>query len=313
MTGAARSKGPPMLDVGLLRHNSPDTGAPAFLDTNLMRMTPSCMFMRSASGSVYGGRRGMSCYATLGFSLFSWLGSALFCIAFSKSDLSGTGLRGAVEFFLAGGWWYIGLAFLVLLSSFWMFIPWRRQLPLIFNRETGTVTAEHEGRIVAQKWSTSVTTEGVAVREGAASILFDTKTWDDKDTLVNVNIYATEHHVDVYRFGPSYGGLMVWEAIRHYMNGDDQAISICQLPDIVYRFKKWSDPFVVFNPFQIFWSETRWLRPLAPLGLLLTIPISAVVIPGELLYMWLDRVLPRRKWPQEMIDACGGIWAGRDD
>lgn len=151
------------------------------------------------------------------------------------------------------------------------------------------------------------------MREGVISILFDTKTWDDKDTLVNVNIYATEHHVDVYRFGPGYGGLMVWEAIRHYMNCDEQAIASSGRLSDAYRFGKWSDPFVVFNPFRVFWTETRWLRLFAPLGFLLALPVCAVIIPGELLYMWLGRVLPRRKWPQEMIDACGGIWDGSDD
>ena len=287
-----------------------------------MRITPTCLFMRTATGRVYGGRGGMSWAASLGFSLFFWICTSVFCIAYMKSDLAGLGLDGVVDFFLDGGWQYIGMSFLVPISCFWMFIPWRRQLPLIFNRETGLVTAEYRGKIVTQDWATlraaagsvmSVAASGVAMREGVISILFDVRAWDDKDIKVNVNIYATEHHVDVYRHGPGYGALMVWEAIRHYMNGDDGAISTNQRPDDAYRFKKWSDPFVIFNPFQNLWPETRWLRPFAPLGLLLAVPVCSVIIPGELLYMWLGRVLPRRNWPQEMVDACGGIWDGSDD
>ncbi|WP_314598979.1 hypothetical protein, partial [Burkholderia aenigmatica] len=52
---------------------------------------------------------------------------------------------------------------------------------------------------------------------------------------------------------------------------------------------------------------------LAPFLFPIVAPILWIITLGDLIYMGLDRILPRRKWPQELIDACDGVWDGRDD
>ena len=41
--------------------------------------------------------------------------------------------------------------------------------------------------------------------------------------------------------------------------------------------------------------------------------LDYLAILGDLQYFALDRMLPKRKWPQALLDACDGVWDGSGD
>ncbi|MDR1890045.1 MAG: hypothetical protein LBQ81_11830, partial [Zoogloeaceae bacterium] len=46
---------------------------------------------------------------------------------------------------------------------------------------------------------------------------------------------------------------------------------------------------------------------------IVTLPFRASTFLAELIYMGLDRVLPRRRWPKELLEACDYVWDGSND
>ncbi|MDR2625104.1 MAG: hypothetical protein LBC37_02090, partial [Zoogloeaceae bacterium] len=102
-------------DVNALRPHDPPLGVPAEANTNIMRITEDYLFVRMASGSLYGGRVSMSWWAVF-FTVMILLIS-------SWALLEGQ-FR---EFLLFNLFWPA--------ATSWIFVGWRRQLPIIFNRK----------------------------------------------------------------------------------------------------------------------------------------------------------------------------------
>ncbi|MNT02464.1 hypothetical protein D3C72_1369630 [compost metagenome] len=108
-----------------------------------------------------------------------------------------------------------------------------------------------------------------------------------------------------------YGAAMIWEYIRLYMHAGAQAVPPIA-PIAEYRLKRPTDAFRHFNPFKALRVKFWWYPVAVPFFLFVALPLAPVAIAGDLLYYALDRILPRRKWPQGLIDACDGVWDGRE-
>ena len=76
--------------------------------------------------------------------------------------------------------------------------------------------------------------------------------------------------------------------------------------------KEIRESFKQFNPLSALKVKVYWLPLAIPFFIFVALPFSVLLVLGDLLYMALDRVLPRRKWPREMLEACGGVWDGRE-
>ncbi|WP_286937689.1 hypothetical protein [Achromobacter sp. UBA4530] len=76
--------------VDALRHDGPPLGVKPAADKNVMKMTTDCLLMRTASGSLYGGRGSMSWWAVI-TSVFVWALFSLFeFVNYTKSVSKGT-------------------------------------------------------------------------------------------------------------------------------------------------------------------------------------------------------------------------------
>lgn len=66
------------------------------------------------------------------------------------------------------------------------------------------------------------------------------------------------------------------------------------------------------NPWMPFTYRVWWKLLIALILSPIFVPFLSCVLAGDITYMLFDRILPRRKWPQGLIDACDGIWDGRE-
>lgn len=122
-----------------LRPDGPLLGIEPAADKNVMKITSDFLFMRTASGSLFGGRGSMNWWAVI-TSVFVWALFSLIEFAnYTESVSKGTFHGDFFEFYLQ--YWYVsfGMSLFMLIGSSWIFVPWRRQLPIVFNRKTKTV------------------------------------------------------------------------------------------------------------------------------------------------------------------------------
>jgi hypothetical protein len=227
--------------------------------------------------------------------------------------------------------WVSILAFPV--ACFWMFIPWRRQLPIIFNRKTQQVTCYYKGKAYVQDWDSlkayikgvrSVHYGGFVLKEGMLAITFTT--WCDpksgEEQYVRQPIYGTSTTELGARSSGMYRAAMIWEYIRLFMREGKEA-----LPPIVYRQKPFFIPLPKYchggfrEAFQqaihavdnLFRFKPWWWPLYISFFLFFTIPLIVLSLPTDLAYLCLDRILPRRKWPKELREACDYVWDGSND
>ena len=305
-----------------LRPADPPLGVEVAADNNVMKVTPDCLFMRTAEGTIYGGRRSMSWWAVI-VTVFVWGGFLAFQPFDYRADMAAGKFDGSfLQYFFA--YWYIpsGIASGLLLMCFWMFIPWRRQLPIIFNRATRKVTCEIDKRIISWDWDlleayikdvTTVAVGGAPMNEGVLTLAFNVCNSDKGDRMerLHIGIKGTEDAIAALPHRGIYGAAMVWEYIRLYMReGADALPPICPLAK--YRLDHVRESFKQFNPLSALKVKVYWLPLAIPFFIFVALPFSVLLVLGDLLYMALDRVLPRRKWPREMLEACGGVWDGRE-
>ncbi|PJI54607.1 hypothetical protein CTI14_13410, partial [Methylobacterium radiotolerans] len=103
-----------------------------------------------------------------------------------------------------------------------------------------------------------------------------------------------------------YGAAMIWEYIRLFMREGAAAVPAAA-PHLEYRLQRPLDAFRHFNPLKILRVKIWWYPVAVPFFLFVALPLAPVAIIGDLLYYALDRVLPRRKWPQGLIEACDSV------
>jgi hypothetical protein len=286
-------------------------------DNNVMKVTADCLFMRTSKGRLYGGRGSMSwwlavmtIFVLFMFSVFNY-GNGLYEVKAGKYS------GGVLAFFFEYWFYPVGVAFAAFLFSFWILIPWRRQLPIIFNRKTGQVTCAIDNQIVSCHWQdteayikdvTSVSAGGVPLNEGVLNLIFV----DGDGKRLRAAIPATKDDPKIFVQRGIVGAAAVWEFIRLYMKEGADA-----LPPIVplgkYRFDHLSECFTTANPFKIFKVQKKINLIWSVLFFPLALPIGVIAILGDLLYFALDRILPKRKWPQALLDACDSVWDGKGD
>lgn len=216
-----------------------------------------------------------------------------------------------------------GIAALDILLCFWMFIPWRTQLPIIFNRKTRKVTSIIQGKWVSQQWDylesyikdiTTFAAGGAPANEGVLTLAFPYTEFNSHraDGVLHIGITATtDHRLAVVNRG-IYGAAQIWEFIRLYMREGASALppSSSLAP---YSISRASESVRLFNPLKVLKVQhPAWLLFAIPFFLFIALPVAPLLMLGDISYMWLDRILPRRKWPQKLIDACDGVWDGRE-
>ncbi|MDR3158859.1 MAG: hypothetical protein LBU11_07585 [Zoogloeaceae bacterium] len=227
----------------------------------------------------------------------------------------------------------------------WIFVGWRRQLPIIFNRKARTVTCWLDNRLCTRNWDemTAYSKGGIVVAygggsgsEGTLHLVMDYRFNPKKKKMeeVCINVYETSTLGDYHA---SQRAEMIWEYIRLYMDqgaaalppfGDDSK-SEYGLDHVSEAFTLWGG--IIKMVLGMFFSPKQTAKRIVGLfrengffgGIsnllaftlmsLIAIPYSLLSIPTELFYMGLDRILPRRKWPKELLEACNYIWDGSND
>ncbi|WP_164462926.1 hypothetical protein [Burkholderia lata] len=290
----------------------------------MMRVTEDCLFMRTATGSLYGGRYSMSWWATITSPfVFVFLFACEYInyrYFFLRAGYDGVFL----SYFFENWKFSVGISIASVLTCFWMFIPWRTQLPIIFNRRTLRVTCIAQGKWISQPWNyveayikdvTTVAVGGASANEGLLTIAFPYAGPDcpHADGRLRIGIYATQDHRQALINRGIYGAAQAWEYIRLYMREGATALPLSSAR-VPYRLSCIGDAISQFNPLQVLKVRSpAWLLFAVPFFLFVALPVAPLLMLGDILYMWLDRILPRRKWPQELIDACDGVWNGKDD
>ncbi|WP_155639831.1 hypothetical protein [Burkholderia cepacia] len=138
--------------VDALRPSDPPLGVEPAADNNVMKVTEHCLFMRTAFGSIYGGRSSMSWWAAVITPFIFVLDSALEYVNYRYFRANEGYNAGFVTYYFEHWMYPVGMVLVLLLGCFWMFIPWRTQLPIIFNRRTRRVTCLIQGKWVYQSW-----------------------------------------------------------------------------------------------------------------------------------------------------------------
>ncbi|WP_286897942.1 DUF6708 domain-containing protein [Achromobacter sp. UBA2119] len=305
--------------VDALRIGDPPLGVAPAVDNNLIRMTEDCLFMRTASGSLYGGRYSMTWWATV-VGVFAWFFFSVTLLASYKYSADSKEIADGYGSYYGEFWFYpIGMAAALWVSCFWMYIPWRRQLPIIFNRRTRKVSCFVDSRVISEDWDsinayikdvTTIAVGGAPVNEGILSLVF--QRWGNDGKQLRVVIYGTRDAPAAMVNRGIYGAAMVWEYIRLYMReGADAVPPTTSVAE--YRLSRPLDAFRHFNPLKMLRVKIWWYPVAVPFFLFVALPLAPVAIVGDLLYYALDRILPRRRWPQELVHACDNVWDGRDD
>ena len=302
-----------------LKADSPTLGVEPAADTNVMRVTKTNLFLRPAYASLYGGRRSMSWWATI---MLYFTTASLIILGYPGYSYSKEyeGFHGSyLNFWMENVDEILGIPFLMFAGCFWMFIPWRRQLPVIFNRHKKTVTCYIEGRVVSCDWSsleayikniTTIAVGGAPISEGVLQLVFPND-GSRRSRSPSIGIKATEDVPAAIINGGSYGAGMIWEYIRLYMNEGIDAVPP-PAPEANYRATGIRDCIDFMNPWMPFTYRAWWKLLVAIILSPILVPFLTCVLLGDITYMVLDRVLPRRKWPQELIDACDGVWNGEE-
>ena len=307
--------------VDALRPHDPPLGVAPAADNNVMKVTKSCLFVRPASGSIYGGRFSMSWWATTVLPFVFVFFSVVEYISY-RHDSSVNGYSaGAIAHYLENWYYPVGISAVFLIFCFWLFIPWRTQLPVIFNRRTRKVTYLARGKIASQSWDcleayikhvTTFAAGGAPINEGVLTLAIPYAEHDHQqsDDRLRIGISATKDADEAFFNRGIYGAAMIWEYIRLYMR--EGMITLPPSSALSnYRATSVRECVSLWSPFRMFRSRSWWKRLLAPFLFPVAAPVLWLITVGDLLYMGLDRILPRRKWPQELIDACDGIWDGR--
>ncbi|CAA9200867.1 hypothetical protein [Flavobacterium collinsii] len=298
------------IDTNKLHPNGPSLKVEPAADNNVAKVTENCLFMRIYPDSDYGGRYSMSWSTTVGFVL-TWALFTFFTIKSYYHEISTGSFRGSLFEYMN----YVPLliAAIFFIDSSWIFIPWRRQLPIIFNRKTNKVTCFIDGHVVSEDFNSlkanirSFIKKGHSTHEGIPILVFQ-QVEEKSRPMIKSTRNTPMGPVSVGVCGAG----MVWEYIRLYMREGVEAVPLIT-PINEYRLKNISDSFRHFNPLKALDVDFWWYPIAIPFFIFIALPLAPVVIIGDLLYYALDHILPRRSWPKELIDACEGVWDGNEN
>lgn len=150
---------------------------------------------------------------------------------------------------------------------------------------------------------------GGLAREGMLYLKFPYRETDKTE----IAIYGTADS-DAARAKPQFfGAAMIWAYITLYMEKGKAALPPFAPEVPKHGFRSLGELFKAFNPIPNIPKWSIWLPISLPFFLFLELPGTPLVILSDLIYMGLDRLLPRRKWPQELLEACDHVWDGSND
>lgn len=308
--------------VDVLSAASPSLGIEPAADNNVMKVTEKCLFIRPVSGSIYGGRSSMSWWATVVLPFIFVFFSIVEFFSYRHDTATNGYNAGAISHYMENWHYPAGITFVFFLCCIWIFIPWRTQLPIIFNRETRKVTCIIKEKWISQRYEhlevyikdiTTIASGGAPINEGVLILAFPYAAQDKtfSNDQLRISISATKDADEAFFNRGIYGAAMILEYIRLFMH---QGAGALPPSSAISNYKATSirECFSMWSPFKIFQSKVWWKRLIAPFLFPLVAPTLWLITLGDLLYMALDRILPRKKWPQELIDACDGVWNGEE-
>lgn len=189
--------------VDALRPNDPSLGIDPAADNNVMKVTRDCLFMRTASGRMYGGRRSMSWWAVVVVIFIFVLNTVLEYVSYTSDREHNGCVKGILTYYLENWEYTVGITAVALLGFSWTFIPWRTQFPIIFNRRTHKVTCVIRGKSVSQSWEhleayikdvTTFAAGGAPANEGVLTLVFPhyDPDWPNANGRQRIGITATQ-------------------------------------------------------------------------------------------------------------------------
>jgi hypothetical protein len=208
-----------------------------------------------------------------------------------------------------------GISGFMFLACLQFIIRGRFPLPVVFNRRTGKVSFVLWRKTFSADWKhvegyakdlTIVSTSGGMANEGTLKLVFP-----DADGK-SVTIYGTSDPMAAaVAKRQIYGAIMVWEFIRRYMKDGEGDLMQYVKPSEKYRFKHIGECFsengiVDFKKKAVWWT---WIFAMPFIPIILA--FDFIMFWTDLGYFIIDHILPRRKWPKELIEACDGVWDGK--
>ena len=197
-------------------------------------------------------------------------------------------------------------AVLVAFSPF--FILWRIEVPICFNRKTRKVSFWMKGQLAQVDWddieaytklARSVAAgSGAPVKEQIVAFNIFTQTSEHYDPEAhNVTISGTDYWD---KDDPVAGAKGLWEYAYLFMEKGKQA-----LPEDKIELKGYSlmETLRVNNPLPH--KGLDWIGVVIHTVLLpITIPLFFITVPTDVIYTFLDKILPRRNPPKPLREAC---------
>lgn len=132
------------------------------------------------------------------------------------------------------------------------------------------------------------------------------------DSSPRAVIKATDESPEAIANGGYHGAAMIWEYMRIFMRDGVGAVPSPQF-EASYVGKSVRDCVDYMNPWKPFAYRVWWKLFAALILAPITVPFFTCMLLGDITYMLFDRILPRREWPRELIDACDNVWDGRND
>ena len=141
-----------------------------------MKITETVLFARPVPGTIYGGRFSMSWWATETLPFIFIIFAAAEYVGY-RHNLIYNNYNLGLGSYLSKNWHTtIGATLVFCIAYSWLFIPWRTQLPIIFNRRTRSITCIIDNKVVSKDWEniefclkdiTSFSADGTIINEGS--------------------------------------------------------------------------------------------------------------------------------------------------
>ncbi len=269
------------------------TGVAPQADNNVLKVTEHCLYVLSAADRESTGRASGAWWVVWATIFMTYLLSYTFYHLYKLDGISANWLE---DLALGGGGMLI---FIIFTLPF--LIRWRRVLPVCFNRKTKKVSAWIKGELLQADWDTieaHVKTLTIGPRLGVLSVnLYPVKRRMGDRTPWSLPIAGTERQ----SMTPQEASYMIWEYLRLFMEEGKQAI-----PEPNPVMKKVSGIKAVLSDNNPFPLKDRDLGQKIFNFILLPIatPFALVSIPTDIIFIGLDKILPKRKPPKELLAAC---------
>lgn len=267
-------------------------------DSNIKKIADSTLYVRTMSGNEYNGRGRGAWLLILMTVIVSYLYLYGAYLAHTNSDFTET----AADVFVYA---VVTIGVFLLISS-WIFYYWRTELPICFNRQTRLVSIWFKNQLVQTNWDeieahvkvlSAVSASGTPYRE--AILYYNAYV---KEIPYSIPIPASfnwdKHEIE--------GAYMIWEYIRVFMEEGKDKLPPLDPPRVKHELSSWKQAFSEFNPFPIIKpsSDTLGWKLFNIVIFPFEFAFMFIAIPADLIYMGLDKILPRKKIPKSLRTAC---------